>query len=89
MAALAFLPASDIEAAWLTLKDTIPEEGIQVVNYFDENYVRSKFIEYCEVRKTGLLLFFHLHYDLYVTGWNLVFQGHRIKSKHGIDGWGY
>ena len=42
MAALAFLPASDIEAAWLTLKDTIPEEGIQVVNYFDENYVRGK-----------------------------------------------
>ena len=42
MAALAFLPASDIEAAWLELKNTIPEEGIQVVNYFDKNYVRGK-----------------------------------------------
>ncbi|XP_068235676.1 uncharacterized protein [Palaemon carinicauda] len=35
--ALAFLPANEIEDAWLQLKQTIP-----VVNYFDENYVRGK-----------------------------------------------
>ena len=42
MAALAFLPTSEIETAWLQLKDTIPGEGNQVVTYFDENYVRGK-----------------------------------------------
>ena len=42
MAALAFLPANEIEDAWLQLKQTIPDEGMPVVNYFDENYVRGK-----------------------------------------------
>lgn len=42
IAALAFLPATEIEDEWLQLKVTIPDEVISAINYFDETYVRRK-----------------------------------------------
>lgn len=50
MAALAFLPASEIEDAWLQIKDIVADVDISVINYSNENYVRGKILIFTRLR---------------------------------------
>lgn len=50
MAALAFLPTSEIEDAWLQIKDTVADGDISVINYSNENYVRGEFLIFTRLR---------------------------------------
>lgn len=52
---LAFLPEDDVVAGMLELRNTAPEEAIELLNYFDANYVNGVYRRV--QRQNGLLAF--------------------------------